>query len=822
MSSRKAGRRSASPTTQPKQARRDQRGAARSAGEATKSSARSTASGPAHPDPNAVSDAATAKMAGTEAVASSFPFNAAKPTEFGKASAQPAVGQTVEPPDPVVSGSTLSESNASEKVGSGNPPMGFNPGNASLDRVRVDSGGRVLTTNQGVPIADNQNSLKAGLRGPTLLEDFILREKITHFDHERIPERIVHARGSAAHGYFECYEPLPDLTRASVFAEAGKRTPVFVRFSTVAGERGSTDTARDVRGFAVKFYTDEGNWDLVGNNIPVFFIQDAMKFPDLVHAVKPEPHHGMPQAASAHDTFWDFVSLMPESTHMLMWIMSDRAIPRSFRMMQGFGVHTFRFVNGTGKSSFVKFHWSPVAGTHSLAWDEAVKISGADPDFHRRDLWEAIEAGAYPEWELSVQVFSEDQAERFSFDVLDATKIVPEELVALKPIGKMVLNRNPDNFFAETEQVAFCTAHIVPGIDFSNDPLLAGRIHSYVDTQITRLGGPNFHEIPINAPVAQAHNNQRDGMHRQAIPRGRVAYEPNSLGGGCPFQAGAAAGFTSFPQQSEGDKVRGKPEKFAEHYNQATLFWNSQSAVEKQHIIRAFRFELTKVQTPAVRKRVVAQLRNVAEELARAVADGLGMTELPESLPKALPRTPKPEVQASDALSLLARPGTQGIKTRRIAILVADGVDGSSALQMHQALAEEGAVPRFVGIKLGAVESATGEPIEVEISMETAPSVVWDALIVPEGEAGTEALSRNGHAIEFLKDQYRHCKPILLVGAAAGLLARAGIPAVLPSGGGDPGLLRFGGDDIGAALPAFVGALEKHRHFERETDPPVV
>ena len=409
-----------------------------------------------------------------------------------------------------------------------------------LDRVRVDSTKRALTTNQGVPVGDNQNSLKAGLRGPTLLEDFILREKITHFDHERIPERIVHARGSAAHGYFECYKPLGEVTRASLFAEAGKQTPVFVRFSTVLGERGSTDTARDVRGFAVKFYTDEGNWDLVGNNIPIFFIQDAMKFPDLVHAAKPEPHFAMPQAGTAHDTFWDFASLMPEITAMLMWAMSDRAIPRSYRTMQGFGVHTFRFVNAEGESRFVKFHWSPVAGTHSLVWDEAVKISGADPDFHRRDLWEAIEAGAYPEYELGVQIFTEEQAEGFTFDVLDATKIVPEELVPVMPVGKLVLNRNPDNFFAETEQVAFCTAHVVPGIDFTNDPLLAGRIHSYVDTQISRLGGPNFHEIPINAPLAQVHNNQRDGMHRQAIHRGRVSYEPNSLGGGCPFQAGAA------------------------------------------------------------------------------------------------------------------------------------------------------------------------------------------------------------------------------------------------------------------------------------------
>ena len=786
-----------------------------------KTSAASTVSGPADKrGSGSLADAATAKMAGQEAVVSAFPFNAAKPSEYGETALQPATGQTVEPEDPAVSGSTLTESNASAKVGSGNPTLSFNPGNAPLDRVRVDSGGRVLTTNQGVPIADNQNSLKAGLRGPALLEDFILREKITHFDHERIPERIVHARGSAAHGYFECYKPLTELTRASIFSEAGKRTPVFVRFSTVAGERGSTDTARDVRGFAVKFYTDEGNWDLVGNNIPVFFIQDAMKFPDLIHAVKPEPHHGMPQAASAHDTFWDFVSLMPESTHMLLWVMSDRAIPRSYRMMQGFGVHTFRFVNDQGESRFVKFHWNPAAGTHSLVWDEAVKLSGADSDFHRRDLWEAIEAGAYPEWELSVQVFTEAEAERFSFDVLDATKIVPEELAPLTPIGKMVLNRNPDNFFAETEQVAFCTAHIVPGLDFSNDPLLAGRIHSYVDTQISRLGGANFHEIPINAPVAQAHNTQRDGMHRQAINRGRVAYEPNSLGGGCPFQAGEQ-GFMTFPKAVEGHAVRGKPEKFAEHYNQATLFYDSQSEVEKTHIAKAFRFELTKVQTVAVRTRVLAQLRNVSEALAQKVATGLGMT-LPEPLPKALARSPKAEVRESASLSLLARPGQQGIKTRRIAILVADGIDGDALAELHTGLSDQGAVPRFVGINLGQVQSTSGEPLEVEVTLETAPSVVWDACVVPDGEAAIGTLGANGQALEFVKDQYRHCKAILALGAGASLLAKAAIPPALASGKPDPGLLTFGEADASGALAAFAEAIAQHRHFERETDPPRV
>ncbi len=788
---------------------------------ATMSTARSTMSGPSVPvPPLALADAAARKLAGTAALAKAMPHNANKAAEYGRASAEPPAGVAVAPPDEEVTGSTLTEVNASPKVGDGVPPLSFNPTVGPLTRVRVDSGGQALTTNQGVPVADNQHSLKAGLRGPALLEDFILREKITHFDHERIPERIVHARGSAAHGFFECYEPLSDMTRASVFAEAGKRTPVFVRFSTVAGERGSADTVRDVRGFAVKFYTDEGNWDLVGNNIPVFFIQDAMKFPDLVHALKPEPHFAMPQASTAHDTFWDFVSLMPESVHMQLWIMSDRAIPRSYRMMQGFGVHTFRLVNEAGESVFVKFHWTPVLGTHSLDWDEAVKICGADADFHRRDLWEAIEAGAFPEYELGLQIFTEEQANKFSFDVLDATKIVPEDLVPIRPVGRLVLNRNPDNFFAETEQVAFCTAHVVPGIDFTNDPLLAGRIHSYVDTQLTRLGGPNFHEIPINAPVAQVHNNQRDGFHRQAIHRGRVAYEPNSLGGGCPFQAGSK-GFTSFPEPMREDKVRGKPEKFADHYSQATLFYNSQSEIEKAHIIRAFRFELTRVQTPAIRERVVSQLVNVDAGLAQAVADGLGIP-VPPAQPLAAARRTKSEVKASPALSLFTRPGDGTIRTRRIAILVADGVAGASLQTLHGELVALGAVPRFVGARLGTITPDEGDPIDVEVTIEAAPSVLWDALVIPDGEAATESLKANGQVLEFIKDQYRHCKTILALGGGAAILDAGAIPVELADGEPDPGILRIEAKDADDAAEVFAAALARHRHFARQTDPPRV
>ncbi len=495
-----------------------------------------------------------------------------------------------------------------------------------LEAFTADATGQTLTTDQGVPINDDQNSLKSGERGGTLLEDFILREKITHFDHERIPERIVHARGSAAHGVFRVYESQAALTRAGFLQDPAKTTPVFVRFSTVAGSRGSTDLARDVRGFAVKFYTDEGVFDLVGNNIPVFFIQDAIKFPDLVHAVKPEPHHEMPQAASAHDTFWDFISLMPESMHMIMWVMSDRAIPRSLRMMEGFGIHTFRFVNAKGKSRFVKFHWKPLLGMHSVVWDEAQKISGKDPDFHRRDLWEAIENGDFPEWELGVQVVEEKDEHKFDFDLLDPTKLIPEELVPVQRIGRLTLNRNPDNFFAETEQVAFHPGHIVPGIDFSNDPLLQGRLFSYTDTQLSRLGGPNFHQIPINQSVSPVHNHQRDAHMQMRVDKGRVAYEPNSLGGGCPFQAGAdLGGFVSFAERIDAQKIRGRSKSFFDHFSQAALFFNSQAPHEQQHIINALRFELGKVEVPAIRERMLYMLSQVDRSLAEQVAAELGI-----------------------------------------------------------------------------------------------------------------------------------------------------------------------------------------------------
>ncbi len=580
----------------------------------------------------------------------------------------------------------------------------------SLEPFRSDATGQALRTNQGVKVADNQNSLKAGARGPSLLEDFIMREKITHFDHERIPERIVHARGTAAHGYFQAYESHAALTKAGFLQDPGTQTPVFVRFSTVQGPRGSGDTVRDIRGFAVKFFTEEGNFDLVGNNVPVFFIQDAIKFPDFVHAVKPEPHNEIPTGGSAHDTFWDFVSLVPESAHAVIWAMSDRAIPRSLRAMQGFGVHTFRLVDAEGGSRFVKFHWRPTVGTFSLVWDEAQKLAGKDTDFHRRDLWESIESGDYPEWELGVQVIAEEDEHSFDFDILDPTKLIPEELVPIQPLGKMVLNRNPDNFFAETEQVAFCPGHIVPGIDFSNDPLLQGRLFSYTDTQISRLGGPNFHEIPINRPLAPFHSSQRDAQHRTVIDKGRASYEPNSIDAGWPRETPPAArdgGFESYPERIDAAKIRQRSESFSDHFSQARLFFHSMSPHEQEHIIAAYSFELGKVEREHIRARQVNEiLANIDLELAARVAANLGLPA-PTAGTVAPRKTALEQSPALSQANLLAG----NIKTRKVAILAANGVDGGAIAAIRKVLEAEGAHARLLGPTSAAVTTAKGESL---------------------------------------------------------------------------------------------------------------
>ena len=712
------------------------------------------------------------------------------------------------------------------------------PKGDDLARNAEDSAGEFLTTNQGVRVNDNQNSLKAGDRGPTLLEDFILREKITHFDHERIPERVVHARGSAAHGFFQVYESMAEYTKANFLQDPSLKTPVFVRFSTVAGSRGSTDLARDVRGFAVKFYTQEGNYDLVGNNIPVFFIQDAMKFPDLVHAVKPEPHNEIPQAASAHDTFWDFISLMPESMHMVMWVMSDRAIPRSLRMMEGFGVHTFRFINERGKARFVKFHWKPLLGLHAVLWDEAQKISGKDPDFHRRDLWEAIENGDYPEWELGIQVVEEKDEHSFDFDLLDPTKIIPEEIVPVRRIGKLTLNRNPDNFFAETEQVAFHTGNIVPGIDFTNDPLLQGRLFSYLDTQLIRLGGPNFHEIPINRPIAPMHNNQRDGYMRQTINRGQTSYEPNSLRGGCPFQAGAdMGGFTSYAERIDARKIRERSASFMDHFSQATLFFRSQSQPEQNHIINALRFELGKVETPAIRERMLFLLSQVDKALASEVARGLGAT-VPAKLDKPMnmsipadvdpkkvqPKRKNQAIETSPRLSMVDNPNfpKDNIRTRKIAFLVADGFDETAVAEMKRALLTAGAAVLTVAPRLGMLTGANGEQIKADLSFLTGSSVMFDAVYVPGGEESIAALKKENESANFLSEAYRHCKTIAASGAGVELLKNAGIIRRSAEGAGkadltsgQPGIVVALEDDTKMA-PAFLKSIAQHRHWERE------
>ena len=702
------------------------------------------------------------------------------------------------------------------------PSSPARPGSAkqeALDRFREDPEGQLLTTDQGLRINDDQNSLKAGARGPSLLEDFILREKITHFDHERIPERVVHARGAAAHGYFQVYRSLSRYTRAAFLQDPDKKTPVFVRFSTVAGSRGSTDLARDVRGFAVKFYTDEGNFDLVGNNIPVFFIQDAVKFPDLVHAVKPEPHNEIPQAASAHDTFWDFISLMPESMHMIMWVMSDRAIPRSLRMMEGFGIHTFRLVDARGAARFVKFHWKPKLGVHSVLWDEALKISGKDPDFHRRDLWEAIAAGAYPEWELGLQVIDEADEHKFAFDLLDPTKLVPEEQVPVERVGRLVLDRNPENFFAETEQVAFHPGHVVPGIEFSDDPLLQGRLFSYTDTQLTRLGGPNFHEIPINRPIAPMHNNQRDGHMRQNINVGRVAYHPNTLGGGCPMQAGRAdGGFVTYPERLGGPKVRERGEKFFDHFSQAALFWNSQSDPEQQHIVEALRFELGKVEVPEVRERVVGMLAHVDRTLAGQVAEGLGLAvpkptgPMNRSVPadadprKFQPIALKQAVDRSEALSM-AKTVKDSAATRKVAILAADGVDGEAVAAMQRALLAAGAVPKIVAPRGGSLKPEGGGTLPVDFSLLTVGSVLFDAVFVPGGSRSTSGLAGDAAAVLFVREAYKHCKAIAASGTGVALVEAAGV---------DTKDVLTRRDADGQLAAAFVKAIARHRDWSRE------
>lgn len=700
-----------------------------------------------------------------------------------------------------------------------------------LEPDKENSQGQLMTTNHGVKINDDQNSLKAGDRGATLLEDFILREKITHFDHERIPERIVHARGSAAHGVFKLYESLEGITKAQFLNDTSAETPVFVRFSTVAGSRGSTDLARDVRGFAVKFYTQEGNFDLVGNNMPVFFIQDAIKFPDLIHAVKPEPHNEIPQAASAHDTFWDFISLMPESAHMILWLMSDRAIPRSYRMMEGFGVHTFRLVNAAGEASFVKFHWKPLLGVHSLAWDEAQKISGKDPDYHRRDLWEAIENGAFPEWELGIQVVPEADEHKFEFDLLDPTKIIPEEIVPVRRVGKLTLNRNPDNFFAETEQVAFHVGHIVPGIDFTNDPLLQGRLFSYTDTQLIRLGGPNFHEIPINRPVVPVHNNQRDGFMRQQINKGRTSYHPNSLGGGCPFQAGAMkGGFTSYTEKIDAKKVRERSRSFFDHFSQAKLFFNSQSEPEKQHIVDAFSFELGKVETKEIRERMLTIIAQVDEGLATQVAYNLGLHVLPpgEVINHSIPADGNPadyqpvmkegSLDKSAALSM-AYTVKESIKTRQVAMLVADGVNGSSVIAMQDALKEQGAMVDIVAPRLGTVTAADDTIVPVSQSFLTASSVLYDAVYVPGGTNSVATLAAHPDAIHFLNEAFRHCKAIASDLDAMQVIEATYFAKKVTPSAALPKAIECGvaiHDDIAELIRQFSQLIALHRFWERE------
>ncbi|EOC1454307.1 catalase HPII [Cronobacter sakazakii] len=730
------------------------------------------------------------------------PFHDARSSEPGMGSLAPADGSHRPSPTPTPPGEQPTAPGSLKAPDVTNDKLG------ALETFRKGGENEALTTNQGVRIANDQNSLRAGTRGPTLLEDFILREKITHFDHERIPERIVHARGSAAHGYFQPYKSLSDITKAAFLSDPEKITPVFVRFSTVQGGAGSADTVRDIRGFATKFYTEEGIFDLVGNNTPVFFIQDAHKFPDFVHAVKPEPHWAIPQGQSAHDTFWDYVSLQPETLHNVMWAMSDRGIPRSYRTMEGFGIHTFRFINAEGKGTFVRFHWKPVAGKASLIWDESQKLTGRDPDFHRRDLWEAIEAGDYPEYELGVQLIPEEDEFKFDFDLLDATKLIPEELVPVQLVGKMVLNRNPDNFFAENEQAAFHPGHIVPGLDFSNDPLLQGRLFSYTDTQISRLGGPNFHEIPINRPTCPYHNFQRDGMHRMDIDTNPANYEPNSINDNWPREtppAPKAGGFESHQERIEGHKIRERSPSFGEYYSQPRLFWQSQTPVEQRHIIDAFSFELSKVVRSYIRERVVDHLCHIDISLAHPVATNLGITLTEEQMHVAPPKDVN-GLKKDPSLSLYAVPGGS-VKGRVVAVLLNDHVKSADLLAMLQALKSHGVHAKLLYSRMGSVTADDGSQLKVAGTFAGSPSVTVDAVLVPGGAAS--ALADNGDAVYYLLEAYKHLKAIGLMGDARGLKRHLAVPDT-----GEEGIVEAD-DAAGSFMDDFIHQLACHRVWAR-------
>ena len=703
-----------------------------------------------------------------------------------------------------------------------------------LDNFREDSKGQYMTTDDGLRINHTDDSLKAGSRGPTLMEDFHFREKMTHFDHENIPERIVHARGSGAHGYFQPYDDsMKAYTKAKFLTNPDTKTPVFVRFSQVVGFRGSADAVRDGRGFATKFYTEEGNYDLVANNIPVFFIHDGIKFPDLVHALKPEPDNQMPQATAAHDNFWDFASLVPESTHMLMWVLSDRAIPRSYRMMEGFAVHTFRFINEEGKGSFVKLHWKPLLGTHSLVWDEAQKLNGKDPDWLRRDLWDAIEAGDYPEFELGVQIIAEEDEFKFDFDLLDSTKLLPEELVPVRRVGKMVLNRNPDNFFAETEQVAFHPGHVVPGIDVTNDPLLQARLFSYVDTQLNRFNSANFKEVPINRPVAPVHNHQQAGFMRHTINKGKVNYWPNSRAGGDPAMAPEnEGGYVHYAEKVEGHKIRARSESFNDHYTQATLFWNSLTLPEQKHLVEAAHFELGKVMSKEIRQRQVGNFYKVDPKFAQMVAEGLGV-EVPKNQEVESPGNYEKDevykkmrkgksVKASPALSMEINK-VETAKTRKVAVLVEDGFAYDEVIRLKEALSAVGAQAEIVSMKLGKCKSNSGEELEVDKSHLTGDSVMYDAVYVPEGEKSIQSMLQKGESLHFVNEAFKHCKPIATSGNGIQMFEKAFVLGVdfadkdSKKVVSNKGVVTAGIEaNAEEFFDSFINAIKKHRHWDRQ------